>query len=103
MYTPDFIGARVSPPRSSGYEYPEPVGCFDPRNPLMIVPGATDRHALALLRRTSICTFGPQGDPYTWFTRANIGATGATSSSARATPPSSSLRQRDARAHPDPG
>ena len=73
-YTPDFIGARGIAAKILWDEYPEPVGCFDPRNPLMVVPGALTGTRSPYSGRTAICTFGPQGDPYTWFTRANIGA-----------------------------
>lgn len=73
-YTPEYIGARGIAAKILWDEYPEPVGCFEPRNPLMIVPGALTGTRSPYSGRTSICTFGPQGDPYSWFTRANIGA-----------------------------
>ncbi len=71
---PDYIGARGIAAKILWDEYPEPVDCFDPRNPLMLVPGALTGTRSPYSGRTSICTFGPQGSPYTWFTRANIGA-----------------------------
>jgi len=39
-YVPDFLGARGIAARICWDEYPEPVGAFDPANPLMIFPGA---------------------------------------------------------------
>ncbi len=73
-YIPDYIGARGIAAKILWDEVPEPVDCFDARNPLMIVPGALTGARSPYSGRTAICTFGPQGDPYTWFTRANIGA-----------------------------
>ena len=73
-YIPEYIGARGIAARILWDEYPEPVDPFDPRCPLMIVPGALTGARSPYSGRTAICTFGPQGHPYTWFTRANIGA-----------------------------
>jgi len=73
-YIPDYIGARGIAAKILWDEYPEPVDPFDGRCPLMIIPGALTGARSPYSGRTAICTFGPQGHPYTWFTRANIGA-----------------------------
>jgi len=39
-YVPRFLGARGLAHRIAWDEYPEPVDPFDPRNPLMVFPGA---------------------------------------------------------------
>ncbi|MCJ7550365.1 MAG: hypothetical protein MUQ30_11865, partial [Anaerolineae bacterium] len=72
-YLPDFLGARGLAAKIVWDEYPEPVAAFDPRNPLMMVPGAMTGARSPYSGRTNICTFGPQGHPYEWFTRASIG------------------------------
>jgi aldehyde:ferredoxin oxidoreductase len=74
-YTPEYIGGRALAAKLLWDQYPEPVSPFDPRNPLMIMPGAMTGTPSPYSGRTAICTFGPQGHPYEWFTRANIGAT----------------------------
>jgi aldehyde:ferredoxin oxidoreductase len=71
---PHFIGARGIAAKIAWDEYPEPVDPFDPRNPLMVFPGALTGARAPYSGRTNVCTFGPQGFPYPWFTRSNIGA-----------------------------
>jgi aldehyde:ferredoxin oxidoreductase len=73
-YIPDYIGARGLAAKVLWDEYPEPVDAFAPENPLMIFPGALTGTRSPYSGRTNLCTFGPQGHPYTWFTRASIGA-----------------------------
>jgi aldehyde:ferredoxin oxidoreductase len=72
-WVPDFIGARGLGARILWEEYPEPVGEFDPRNPLMVVPGALTGTRSPYSGRTIVCGFAPQCYPYPWFSRANIG------------------------------
>lgn len=71
---PDFIGARGLAAKLLWDEYPEPVDAFDARNPLMIMPGALTGTRSPYSGRTNVCAFSPQCYPYTWFTRASIGA-----------------------------
>ena len=72
-YVPQFLGARGIACKIAWDEYPEPVEPFDPRNPLMVFPGALTGARAPYSGRTNVCTFGPQGFPYPWFTRSNIG------------------------------
>ena len=72
-YVPHFLGARGIAHRIVWQEYAEPVEPFDPRNPLMIFPGALTGSRSPYSGRTSVCTFSPQAYPYPWFTRSNIG------------------------------
>ena len=72
-YVPDFLGARGIAARICWDEYPEPVGAFDPANPLMIFPGALTGSRSPYSGRTIVCAFSPQGYPYPWFTRSSIG------------------------------
>jgi aldehyde:ferredoxin oxidoreductase len=71
---PDFLGARGLAAKVLWDEYPEPVDAFDPRNPFMVVPGALTGARSPYSGRTNICAFSPQSHPYTWFSRASIGA-----------------------------
>ena len=73
-YVPDFIGARGLAAKILWDEYPEPVDPFDPRNPLMVMPGALTGTIAPYSGRTNVCAFSPQSHPYPWFTRASIGA-----------------------------
>ncbi len=73
-YLPDYLGGRGLAAKIVWDEYPEPVEAFDERNPLMIMPGALTGARAPYSGRTALGTFAPQGHPYTWFTRANIGA-----------------------------
>ena len=72
-YVPDFLGARGIAAGICWDEYPEPVGAFDPANPLMIFPGALAGSRSPYSGRTSVCAFSPQGYPHPWFTRSNVG------------------------------
>jgi aldehyde:ferredoxin oxidoreductase len=71
---PDFVGARGLAAKILWDEYPEPVAPFDPRNPLMVMPGALTGTIAPYSGRTNVCAFGPQGYPYPWFTRSSIGS-----------------------------
>ena len=71
---PAFIGARGLAAKIVWNEYPTPVDPFDPLSPLMVMPGALTGTISPYSGRTCICGFGPQGLPYNWFTRSNIGA-----------------------------
>ncbi|MBN1400202.1 MAG: hypothetical protein JXA74_05155 [Anaerolineae bacterium] len=71
---PDFIGARGLAAKILWDEYPEPVDAFDPRNPLMIIPGALTGIRSPYSGRTNVLAFSPQAHPYTWFSRASMGA-----------------------------
>lgn len=73
-YVPDFVGARGLAARILWEEYPEPVGAFDPRNPLMVMPGALTGTRSPYSGRTNVCAFSPQCSPYTWFSHASIGS-----------------------------
>jgi len=73
-YVPDYLGARGIAHRIVWEEYPEPVDGFDPRNPLMVFPGVLTGARAPYSGRTNVCAFSPQGYPYPWFTRSNIGA-----------------------------
>ena len=72
-YVPDYLGARGIAARIAWDEYPEPVGEFEPANPLMIFPGALTGSRSPYSGRTNVCAFSPQGYPYPWFTRSSIG------------------------------
>ena len=72
-YVPDFLGARGIAHRIVWDEYPEPVDGFDPRNPLMVFPGVLTGARSPYSGRTNVCAFSPQGYPYPWFSRSNIG------------------------------
>ena len=69
-----FLGARGLAAKVLWDEYPEPVDPYDPRNPLMVMPGVLTGTRSPYSGRTNICAFSPQCHPYTWFTRASIGA-----------------------------
>ncbi|MGM0401448.1 MAG: aldehyde ferredoxin oxidoreductase N-terminal domain-containing protein [Chloroflexota bacterium] len=73
-YVPDFLGARGIAAKIAWDEYPEPVETFDPRNPLMIFPGALTGTRSPYSGRTNICAFSPQSYPYHFFTRSNVGS-----------------------------
>jgi aldehyde:ferredoxin oxidoreductase len=73
-YIPDYIGARGVAARIAWDEYPEPVGEFDPANPLMIFPGALTGSRSPYSGRTIVRAFSPQGYPHPWFTRSSVGA-----------------------------
>ena len=72
-YIPDFLAGRGLANRIIWDEYPEPVDPFDPACPLMVFPGVLSGTLSPYSGRTNICTFAPQGWPYHWFTRSNIG------------------------------
>ena len=73
-YVPDYLGARGLAAKLLWDEYPEPVGAFDPENPLMVIPGALTGTRSPYSGRTNVCAFSPQSHPYNWFSRASIGA-----------------------------
>jgi aldehyde:ferredoxin oxidoreductase len=73
-HVPAFIGARGLAAKLLWDEYPEPVEPFDPRNPLMIMPGALTGTIAPYSGRTNVCSFSPQSGPFNWFTRSSIGA-----------------------------
>ena len=72
-YVPDFLAARGIAARIVWEEYPEPVAPFDPRNPLMVMPGVLTGSNSPYSGRTNICAFSPQSWPYNYFTRSSIG------------------------------
>ena len=72
-YLPAFLGGRGLAAKIAWDEYPQPIDPFDPDNPLMIFPGALAGTRSPYSGRTSVCSFSPQGYPYTWFTRSNVG------------------------------
>ena len=72
-YVPDYLGARGIAARICWDEYPEPVGEFDPANPLMVFPGALAGSRAPYSGRTNVCGFSPQASPHRWFTRSSIG------------------------------
>jgi len=71
---PMYLGARGLAAKILWDEYPEPVDAFDARNPLMVMPGALTGTRSPYSGRTNVCAFSPQCTPYTWFSRASIGA-----------------------------
>ena len=73
-HVPAFIGARGLAAKLLWDEYPEPVDPFDPRNPLMVMPGALTGTIAPYSGRTNVCAFSPQSYPYNWFTRSSIGS-----------------------------
>jgi aldehyde:ferredoxin oxidoreductase len=73
-HVPDYIGARGIAARIAWNEYPQSVDPFAPEAPLMVITGALTGTRSPYSGRTSICGFSPQAYPYSWFTRANIGA-----------------------------
>jgi aldehyde:ferredoxin oxidoreductase len=72
-YIPDYLGARGIAARICWDQYPEPVGPFEPVNPLMIITGALTGSRSPYSGRTNVCAFSPQASPYHWFTRSSIG------------------------------
>ena len=72
-YVPDYLAARGLAHKIVWDEYPEPVGAFDPRNPLMVFPGVMTGAHSPYSGRTNVCAFSPQGYPYPWFSRSSIG------------------------------
>ncbi|MHB1356291.1 MAG: aldehyde ferredoxin oxidoreductase N-terminal domain-containing protein [Anaerolineae bacterium] len=72
-YVPDFLAARGLAAKLAWDEYPEPIEPFDRRNPLMVFAGALTGTRSAYSGRCTVATFSPQGYPYHWFTRSNIG------------------------------
>ena len=72
-YIPDYLAARGLAHKIVWDEYPEPVDGFDPRNPLMVFPGVMGGAHSPYSGRTNVCGFSPQGYPYPWFSRSNIG------------------------------
>ena len=72
-YVPAYLGARGVAARICWDEYPEPVGPFDPANPLMVITGALTGSRSPYAGRTNVCAFSPQASPYPWFTRSSIG------------------------------
>ena len=72
-YVPAYLGARGIAARIVWDEYPEPVGAFDPANPLVVFTGALTGSRAPYSGRTNVCAFSPQGYPYPWFTRSSIG------------------------------
>ena len=73
-YLPTYLGARGLAAKILWDEYPRPVDALDPRNPFMVMPGALTGTRSPYSGRTNVCAFSPQCYPYTWFTRASIGA-----------------------------
>ncbi len=73
-YIPDFIGGRGAAARLMWNEYPEPVDPLAPEAPLIVMTGALTGTRSPYSGRTAICGFAPQAYPYSWYTRANIGA-----------------------------
>ena len=71
--TPDFLGARGMAAKILWDEYPEPVAASTRATPLWSCPARSPARARPI-RAHNVCAFGPQGYPYTWFTRASIGA-----------------------------
>jgi aldehyde:ferredoxin oxidoreductase len=72
-YVPDYLAARGIAHKIAWDEYPQAVGAFDPRNPLMVFPGVMTGARSPYSGRTNVCAFSPQGYPYPWFSRSNIG------------------------------
>jgi aldehyde:ferredoxin oxidoreductase len=72
-YVPALIGARGIAAGICWAEYPQPVDPFHADNPLMIFPGALTGTRAPYAGRSSVCAFSPQGYPYPWFTRSNVG------------------------------
>jgi aldehyde:ferredoxin oxidoreductase len=72
-YLPDLIGARGFAARFCWDAYPESAGALDPANPLMVFGGALTGSYAPYSGRTTVCAFGPQGDPHPWFTRSAVG------------------------------
>ena len=90
-------------PRSCGTNIPSRSIPSTRENPLMVMPGALTGTRSPYSGRTNVCGFSPQSHPYTWFTRASIGANwGHELKRAGLRRPGHHRRQRDAGAHPDP-
>ena len=73
-YVPEYLAARGLAAKILWDEYPRPVDPFDPRSPLMVMPGTLTGTRAPYSGRTCVCGFSPQCAPYPWFTRSNIGA-----------------------------
>jgi aldehyde:ferredoxin oxidoreductase len=72
-YVPEYLGARGIAARICWQDYAEPVEPFGASNPLMVFPGALTGSRAPYSGRSSVCAFSPQGYPYPWFTRSNVG------------------------------
>ena len=72
-YVPTFLGGRGLAARICWDKVSEPVGPFQPANPLLIFPGALAGSHSPYSGRTSVCAFSPQAYPRPWFTRSNVG------------------------------
>ncbi len=72
-YVPEYLGARGIAARICWQDYAEPVEPFGASNPLMVFPGALTGSRSPYSGRSSVCAFSPQGYPYPWFTRSNVG------------------------------
>ncbi|MFP3895411.1 MAG: aldehyde ferredoxin oxidoreductase N-terminal domain-containing protein [Anaerolineales bacterium] len=73
-YVPDYLGGRGLAARLAWEDYPDPVDALAPENPLMVMAGALTGTVSPYSGRAAVCGFSPQAYPYSWFTRANIGA-----------------------------
>jgi len=73
-HLPAFLGGRGLAAKILWDEYPRPVVPFDPRNPLIITPGALTGTIAPHSGRTCVASFSPACHPYNWFTRSNIGS-----------------------------
>ena len=69
----DYLGGRGLAARIAWEELPPGIGAFDPRNPLMFMPGLLAGTPFPSSGRTSICAVSPQAYPQEWFTRASVG------------------------------
>ncbi|MBL7199413.1 MAG: hypothetical protein ISS56_04635 [Anaerolineae bacterium] len=72
-YVPAYLAGRGIAHKIVWDEFPEPVDAFDPRNPLMVFPGVLTGARAPYSGRTNVSAFSPQGYPYPWFSRSNIG------------------------------
>lgn len=70
---PDFLGGRGLAIKVAWDGFDQPVDPFDPGNPLMIFPGALTGASAPYAGRTTVCSFSPQGYPFNWLTRSNVG------------------------------
>jgi len=72
-YAASFLGGRGLAARLAWDLVPPGIGAFDPRNPLLFMPGALVGTPAPSSGRVSVCGLSPQAYPHEWFTRSNLG------------------------------
>lgn len=72
-FAAQFLGGRGLAARLAWDLIPPGFGAFDPRNPLLFMPGALVGTPAPSSGRVTISGLSPQAFPHEWYTRANLG------------------------------